>query len=531
MEENGQVKITLYSRKNVKVEAKTKVGAVIARAKVDTVILRGDVIAVAKAIVDHREALGITLEELKISAFGDLRLCENLPVNVALSLSNQGPIHVLVDETRVELDNEIDPNEGDWESDWKRKGLTDSIPRQKEEQKAILSQSSAEKVEALQLAGKNGQGSFLVIENFPLAKNEHGTNVFDPEKIKRAIQIAVAQAVMADDSVQRELAEQAKTQEAIAEQAKIQEAEEATRKGRWRSIKTACLMGMAWCNPGNYALFSLTCLSAAIIIAKFATVGVLAVAAPVLLSFALSGALLFAGTLVFFAFYEPYRHYTAARYKHWKLDREEKNKNNKKDDELLSVDYNAYLQDKRFEFGFLKYFSSLIELAKKHQKTTVLIWLSIVIWALLVSASIGFFCGNEFAMHLMQPFIDLMVSVLSLATDSFSVHAMTVIAAVIAPLFSLVIVDAIRRIAEMFNEADEHAKDTEYCANSDDEAYALRPEVNTWVGMDRSLAESIALKRKDFDSYVASIGRVSHDPLQRYKGADETSDKKGVKLY
>lgn len=304
---------------------------------------------------------------------------------------------------------------------------------------------------------------------------------------------------------------------------------------RWRkSLRTAFVFPLWVFNPGNFALIALASLSIALLIAKFATVATLTASAPILILAIMGPAVLFFGlALIPFTFFEVYKHYTAQRYENWKkckrqenLDKSTLASGNSKQtvgdtdaskfvkpllDTVLEdyrdrrgcYSYQAYLEDKTYTFGLKEYLISVFLLAVENRGKLLLIFLGMFISGFLIEMGVAFY--GPAAHHIMQSFVDLMVSIFTQAGlgDFMSVGTMQIVALVIAPLFPLVIVDFFRRIIELFEEAKVYANDPKdkLAPNTRIE---YRPEYNTFVGMCDSLEVSYSDKSEGFKSLFAT---------------------------
>lgn len=275
----------------------------------------------------------------------------------------------------------------------------------------------------------------------------------------------------------QELAENAKTKQELAKNTKTkQELAEAFNKRFWLSIQTATLpwkvldLGQWLMKPGNYAFSALVFLSIALIIAKFAS----PIGLPAQL-FALSTLPILGGfviTVLFSFLFEVYPHYNAQRYKSWK--------NQPENQSLTYEDYLKDLNQNNYTFGFKDYLLSLVPLMQKNKILTGLIVVATIL-SIFLAAGIGFFLGgNPFYTHLLHPFVDLMGAVFS---PFMSVGTMHIVAPIIVSLIPLILVDAIRRMVEVVDDANEHATHEDYGVNGSE----YSPEYYVYAAAEKAL--------------------------------------------
>lgn len=268
-----------------------------------------------------------------------------------------------------------------------------------------------------------------------------------------------------------------KTKQKLAKDAKTkQELAEAANKRFWLSIQTATLpwkvldLGQWLMKPGNYAFSALVFLSIALIIAKFAS----PIGLPAQL-FALSTLPILVGfviTVLFSFLFEVHPHYNAQRYKSWK--------NQPENQSLTYEDYLKDLNQNKYAFGFKDYLLSLVPLMQKNKILTGLIVVATIL-SIFLAAGIGFFLGgNPFYTHLLHPFVDLMGAVFS---PFMSVGTMHIVAPIIVSLIPLILVDAIRRMVEVVDDANEHATHEDYGVNGSE----YSPEYYVYAAAEKAL--------------------------------------------
>jgi hypothetical protein len=301
----------------------------------------------------------------------------------------------------------------------------------------------------------------------------------------------------------------------------------------WKSMETAFSLPVAimgYANPANCALVTLIALSIALVIVKFTFPNA---SVSMIVSVAHISAYSFAGLLVIFVPLQLCQHYIRQRYKAWRAakkseipqNQEESLKENEKES-LVGPDlsYKAYLDDQRFTFGFIGYITSLFPLAWKNKGKVLLVVVGMLISALLIAASVGFLCGNPLCEHLMQPFFELMTLVLKQFQSEWSLETINIISAVVVSIFPLAIVDFLRRVIELFEEAKEYAEDPEYSYFVDPRwpNLEVRPEHHAFMGLVSSFKQVFASEVKDAEAFVLP-DEVKHRN-DAILGGDQNSD-------
>jgi hypothetical protein len=239
----------------------------------------------------------------------------------------------------------------------------------------------------------------------------------------------------------------------------------------WLSVKTATLPWRSrvdsWLmNSGNYAFLALVFLSIALITAIFGSPT--SIPAQSFAALTLPALVGFVCTLLFVPFV-VHRHFNAQRYTWWKKQA----KNN-------SLTYEDYLEADKQQFNFKAYLFSLVPLMAKNKTLTVAIMLAIALSAFLVVGIGLFLAGVPFYTQLLQPFVDLMAAVFS---PLMSVETVHIVAPIIASLIPLIIVDAIRRIVEVVDDAHEHAVHEDYGVDGSE----YSPKYHVYVAADKAL--------------------------------------------
>jgi hypothetical protein len=276
----------------------------------------------------------------------------------------------------------------------------------------------------------------------------------------------------------------------------------------WKSLSTS-LVSLGPLNPSNFALFTLTVLSIALVITAVGPVF-----SAAFLDAGMVGAGYFGLTSLLVAPFLVYEHYNAQRYKCWR----DANLLENKDVTYYRYLEDLHLKDETFKFSFFgDYLKSVFVLAWENKIRMVMVVVAVLLSALLALAGAGFLFENHVAESIMKPFFDVMTSFLSHALSDMGVDlglgTIHIITAVIAPLFPLVIADTLRRIIDLFDKAHLDAIDKKYGADAEEDWFEERPEFDSLVGMDKSLSCFWSHARAHF---IANYG-TSPDALDAWE--------------